>query len=129
MRRIKCPAEHEPSLPPQTTTALLVLSALALGKPLNDKVAHRPERIAALTGRQLDEPIQPEDLAALFSRPDGLLKGTEDCRVIPILNMVDTPELERAGREVARLALAACPRFDRFVLTRNRREGYLVAVL
>lgn len=129
MRRIKCPAEHEPNLPPQTTTVLLVLSALALGKPLNDKVAHRPERIAALTGRQLDEPIQPEDLAALFSRPDGLLKGAEDCRVIPILNMVDTPELEHAGREVARLALAACPRFDRFVLTSNRREGYLVAVL
>lgn len=43
--------------------------------------------------------------------------------------MVDTAELEQAGREVARLTLAASPRFDRFVLTSLRRPGFLVAVL
>lgn len=129
MRRIKCPAPHEPGLPPGTDTTLLVLSALALGRPLTDKVAHRPDRIAAVTGRQPGEIIRAEDLAAIYSHPQGLLQGTERCRVIPVLNMVDTPELERTGLEIARLALAACARFDRFVLTSDRRDGYLVAVV
>jgi probable selenium-dependent hydroxylase accessory protein YqeC len=129
MRRIKCPAEHEPVLPPGTTTTLLVLSALALGKPLSDKVAHRPERIATVTGRPLGEALVCEDFAAIYSHPKGLLQGTEQSRVIPVLNMVDTPELEQAGRDIARRTLAACPRFDRFVLTSNRRPGFLVAVL
>src|SRR5699024_3961306 len=112
MRRIKCPAPHEPSLPPGSDTVLLVLSALALGRPLNDKVAHRPERVSAVTGRPLEDAIRAEDLAAIYSHPQGLLQGTEGCRVIPILNMVDSPELEQAGLEIARLTLAACPRFD-----------------
>ncbi|NLO78769.1 MAG: putative selenium-dependent hydroxylase accessory protein YqeC [Xanthomonadaceae bacterium] len=129
MRRIKCPAEHEPSLPPSTSTTLLILSALALGKPLSDKIAHRPERVAAVTGRALGEPITPADLAAIYSHPQGLLQGTAGSRVIPVLNMVDTAELEQAGREVARLTLAASPRFDRFVLPSLRRPGFLVAVL
>src|SRR5690606_17891875 len=129
MRRIKCPAEHEPSLPPGTSTTLLILSALALGRPLSDKIAHRPERVAAVTGRALGEPITAADLAAIFSRPQGLLQGTEGSRVIPVLNMVDTPELEQAGREVARLTLEASSRFDRFVMTSNRRDGFLVQVL
>lgn len=129
MRRIKCPAEHEPRLPPATDTTLLILSALALGRPLNDKVAHRPERVSAVTGRAIDAPIDTADLAAIFSQPHGLLQGTEHSRVIPVLNMIDTPELEAAGREVARLTLAANSRFDRFVLSSIRREGFIVDVL
>jgi probable selenium-dependent hydroxylase accessory protein YqeC len=129
MRRIKCPEAHEPQIPACADTVLLVLSALAIGKPLTDKVAHRPERVAAVTGRALGQPIRPSDLAAIYSRSDGLLKGTEGHRVIPVLNMVDGSALEMQAREVAELALEACERFDRFVLTSNRAAGYLVEVL
>lgn len=129
MRRIKCPEPHEPSIPACTDTVLLVLSALALGKPLTDKVAHRPERVAAVTGLPLGAPIRPADLAAIFSREEGLLQGTEGYRVIPVLNMVDDAELEAAGREVAQRALAECPRFERLVLTSAKRAGYLVDVI
>src|SRR5690625_3120492 len=117
MRRIKCPETHEPNIPPGTDTVLLIPSALALGRPLDDKVAHRPERVAAVTGRALGEFIQPEDLAAIFSHPQGLLKGTDGCQVVPVLNMIDTPALQDSGRQIAEQALAACDRFDRFVLT------------
>lgn len=74
MRRIKCPEAHEPNIPAGTRTVLMILSALALGRPLDEKVAHRPERVAAVTGRALGDIIQPQDLAAIFSHPDGLLK-------------------------------------------------------
>jgi probable selenium-dependent hydroxylase accessory protein YqeC len=129
MRRIKCPQAHEPSIPACTDTVLLVLSALAIGKPLTDKVAHRPERVAAVTGLALGEPIRPADLAAIFSRQHGLLQGTEGYRVIPVLNMVDDAALEAAAREVAHQTLTACARFDRVVLTSNRRADYLVDVI
>lgn len=129
MRRIKCPEAHEPNIPPGTDTVLLILSALALGRPLDEKIAHRPERVAAVTGRALGDMIQAEDLAAIFSHPDGLLKGTDGCQVIPILNMVDTPALHDSGKKIAALALAASDRFDRVVLTSDHKDGYLVEVI
>lgn len=129
MRRIKCPEAHEPNIPAGTDTVLLILSALALGRPLDEKVAHRPERVAAVTGRALGDILRPQDLAAIFSHPHGLLKGSDGCRVIPVLNMVDTPALHDSGRDIAERALAASDRFDRIVLTSDQKPDYLVDVI
>jgi len=128
-RLLKAPAPHEPSLPEATDTVLLILSLQALGRPLSETIAHRPERVSALTGRPLGEPVTIPDFVALYTHENGLLQGTSGKRAIPVLNMVDDDRLLPAARAIAEATLAACPRFERFVLTSLRRPGYLVEVV
>jgi len=129
MRRIKCPGDHEPTIPACADTVLMVQSAAALGRTLDERVAHRPECVSAVTGLALGKTIQPNHLGRIFSHPEGLLKDTHTFRVIPVLHMVDTPELEAQAREVAIHALAASHRFDHVVLTSARRDIYLVDIV
>ncbi len=129
MRRIKCPAEHEPQIPDCADTVLLVLSVAAVGRPLDDRVAHRPERVSEVTGLKLGDTIQPRHLGRIYSHPLGLLKGTGERHVVPVVHMVDGPEQEEAARQVAAHALAGSQRFDRVVLTSTRRDSYLVDII
>jgi probable selenium-dependent hydroxylase accessory protein YqeC len=74
-RLIKAPAEHEPVLPAEADLVLLLASAEALGQPLSNAIAHRPERIAAVTGPHPGELITPQALARLATHEQGMLKG------------------------------------------------------
>src|SRR5579863_2367951 len=58
-RMIKAPAEYEPVILPETNLALLLMSAAAINQPLSEEIAHRPERIAALTGIQMGDTLTP----------------------------------------------------------------------
>ncbi|MEX0730851.1 MAG: selenium cofactor biosynthesis protein YqeC [Aquisalimonadaceae bacterium] len=129
MRRIKCPDSHEPQIPGAARTVLLVLSIAAVGRPLDERVAHRPARVAEVTGLKPGETLVPAHLGVMFSHPQGLLKGTEGRTVIPVIHMVDGPGEEMAAREAAAQALAGSARFDRVVLTSAKRESYLVDVI
>jgi molybdenum cofactor cytidylyltransferase len=68
---LKAPAEYEPVIPACATMVCVVASLEALGQPLDERVAHRPERIAALTGTRLGDLITPEMIVALLSHPQG----------------------------------------------------------
>ena len=129
MRWIKAPADDEPVLPPGMTTLLPVLSARALGEPLADRIAHRVERLAALTGATPGEPFTPAHAARLLASPDGLLKGAGDARIVPVINMVDDPARQQLATEAAEQALALTDRFDRVVLARLRDANPVVAVI
>lgn len=72
---LKAPAEYEPVIPPCATTVCVVANLEALGQPLDERVAHRPERIAALTGTKPGDIITPEMFVALLSHPQGGRKG------------------------------------------------------
>ncbi len=50
MRRIKVPDPHEPFIPEFADTVLVVSSLLAIGAPLTERVAHRFDRVMAVTG-------------------------------------------------------------------------------
>jgi probable selenium-dependent hydroxylase accessory protein YqeC len=71
---IKAPAEHEPVVPSQTNIALLIMSAEALNQPLNAEIAHRPERIAMVTGISQGEILSPIVIAQLMTSEQGALK-------------------------------------------------------
>lgn len=129
MRWIKAPADDEPVLPPGMTTLIPVLSARALGEPLSERIAHRVERIAALTGATPGRPFTPAHAACLLASPDGLLKGAGKARVVPVINMVDDPMRQRLATEAAEQALALTDRFDRVVLARLRDADPVVAVI
>ncbi|MFP4334713.1 MAG: selenium cofactor biosynthesis protein YqeC [Wenzhouxiangella sp.] len=117
MRGLKCPRPGEPVLPDTTGTVLLILSARVIGQPLTEEFVHRPERVAAVTGRPIGQALTPADLAAVFTRPGGISEGTAGRTVIPIINQVDDDVLRAHASETARQVLAASQRFDRVILT------------
>lgn len=128
-RIVKAPAEHEPSLPPDTTTVIPVCSIQAVGRVLDAALCHRPERFSAVTGLAQGATVEVPHLAALLASPDGSLRGVGDARVIPVINMVDDASWARLAEEVAHRALAATRRFDTVVLAAMRAPRPLVRVV
>jgi probable selenium-dependent hydroxylase accessory protein YqeC len=73
-RMIKAPAEYEPVIPLQTNVALLLLSAEAINQPLSNRIAHRPELVAKLTGIHMGDVLLPAVIARLIISEQGALK-------------------------------------------------------
>ena len=120
MRWLKAAKPGEPVLPPGTETILVVVSARAIGEPLGERTAQRPERVARVTGAVVGRPFSPQHLARLVTCDGGLLSGTGNTRVIPVINMVDDRTRRRLAIEAADSMLAASTRFDRVVLAQMR---------
>jgi probable selenium-dependent hydroxylase accessory protein YqeC len=73
--RIKAPGSGEPQLP-ACTDALFVVACLdAIGRPLDDRVAHRVGQISALTSAMPGGMITASLIAALLPHPLGGLKN------------------------------------------------------
>ena len=128
-RIVKAPAAHEPAIPPGATTVIAVASARALGEPLTDRIAHRPDRIAAVCGLAEGERFEARHLGRLLSSPAGALQGVGDARVIPLINMVDDARLADEARQAAVTALGLTDRFDYVVLAAMCREAPLVEIV
>ena len=128
-RWIKAPAEHEPPVPQCTDTVIAVVSARAIGKRLTAKIAHRVDRITAISGLQENEIIKPYHIARLLASTEGALKNTGAARVIPLINMVDDHEREQLACEVAREALSMTNRFDTIVLASMRNVEPVIDVI
>ena len=124
MRAIKAPAPDEPVIPDSATTVLCIVSAAAIGEPLDERIAHRPERIAAVTGLRLGDPITPAAVGRLLSAADGGLQGIpEQARAIAVINAVDDAACRTAAREAARATLQhGSHRIERVVLTCHRDD-------
>jgi probable selenium-dependent hydroxylase accessory protein YqeC len=129
MRLIKAPDEDEPVLPPAPTTLLPVVSARAIGRPLDPATAHRPERVARVTGAAPGEPLAAIHIARLLASEAGALHKSGNATVVPIINMVDDAPTRHAAREAARGALAMTRRFDRVVLAAMTADQPLVEVI
>jgi probable selenium-dependent hydroxylase accessory protein YqeC len=129
MRWIKAPAPGEPVLPPGATTVLALVSARIFGQPLAPEVAHRPERVAAVTGAAPGEPLSPEHVARLLTSEEGALHGAGEATVVPIINMVDDQARLEAAREAARGALRRTRRFTRVVLARMTAADPVIEVV
>ena len=115
MRPCKAPADHEPVIPLAASTVVPVAGIDAVGGRLSE-VAHRPERVALLTGLELDEAMTAEALATLITHDQGGLKGIPAAvKVIPFINKVETPGQLALARRVAFLALEQ-PRIRQVVI-------------
>lgn len=123
MRWIKAPREGEPLLPPGTDLVVPVVSARAIGEPLTERIAHRPDRVAAIAGVEPGAPLTPEAVGRLLASDEGGLKGTAGSRVAPVINMVDNDLQEEMARVAAGAAIATTSRFDFVVLCCLRRPA------
>ncbi len=124
LRSIKAPRDDEPRLPPEVDTVLYIVSAAALGEPLDERIAHRPERVAAVTGLCPGDPITPAGVGRLLGAETGALQGIPArARAIGVINAVDDAARRDAAREAARVALASSARLERIVLTCHQGEA------
>ena len=130
MRWIKAPAPDEPIVVPGADLVIPVVSARALGEPLGERVAHRVDRVAAVTGVSPGEVLTPEAVGRLLASEQGALYRAAGGRVAPVINMVDNADKEELARAAAAAAIALTSRFDRVVLCCLRRpERPVVAVV
>ena len=130
MRWIKAPATDEPIVVPAADIVIPVVSARAIGEPLGERVAHRVDRVADVTGIAPGELLTPEAVGRLLASERGALQHTGGSRVAPVINMVDNEDKEKMARAAARAALAMTSRFDRVVLCCLRRpDRPVVAVV
>lgn len=98
----KAPADHEPAIPPGASLVVAVAGLDAIGQPLTEAHAHRPERIAALAGVAVGAPITPEIVARVLGHPQGALRNVPaEARVCVLLNKADALESMQAAREIA----------------------------
>jgi probable selenium-dependent hydroxylase accessory protein YqeC len=131
MREFKAPATNEPQIPETADTVIPVASAHIVGKPLDEELVHRPERVAALTGTDVGTEVTPEMVGTVLAHPDGGLRGVpHDAAAIPLINKVDDEEDEQVAREIAEAVLEQADRsvVPRVVLARMA-DAELVDVL
>jgi probable selenium-dependent hydroxylase accessory protein YqeC len=127
-RWVKAPAPYEPIIPACTERVLYLVSGAVIGCALDERIAHRPERVAAVTGARIGELLTSVHLARLLASPAGALQGLGAAELVPVINMVDDAERLTSARHAARAALAATTRFDRVVLA-AMRESRIVDVV
>lgn len=107
MRPVKAPAGHEPVVPPRTDTLAGCIGLDCLGRPLDEAVAHRPDRLARLGGQAPGSPITEKTLAGLAASDQGIFKpafppaGPAMRRVL-VLNKADSPQKIRQGRGIGK---------------------------
>lgn len=99
---IKAPEAHEPVLPPGTDLVVGVMGLDCLGRPMDGRTVHRPDRFRALTGCGAGTPIAWEHLVALARHPEGLFKQAPGPRAI-LLNKIDRAPFLPTGSQLADL--------------------------
>lgn len=105
---LKAPADHEPVIPASTTHLVAVAGIESVGAPLTPEAVHRPERVAALTGRTMGEILTPQDVAQVLTHPQGGAKGLpEGAAFYVLLNKIEDEQALQVGRAVAAEALHA----------------------
>jgi len=129
MRMIKAPADNEPALPKGVSTILPIVSARVFGRSLTEKLVHRPERLTDIIDADIGAELTPDHVAKLLSSPDGSLKRVGHAKVIPVINMVESPERLKPARKAAWKALATTERFERVVLTSMTSNPPLIEVV
>jgi molybdenum cofactor cytidylyltransferase len=128
-RSLKAPAAHEPVVPVSTTLLVPMASLHVLGKPLSDGYVFRPERVAALSGTALGEPVTIETVATVLTHPQGGLKALPpQARVVPLLNQWEGERASTGAREMAKLLLRH-ERIQRVVVASLRQADAVLDII
>ncbi len=106
-RPFKAPADFEPVVPEVTTHLVPVVGVDVLGRPLDERNVHRPERVAALVNVPAGTVLTPALVARGLAHPQGGAKGRPPgARLVPLMNRVERSEHLEGARELAAQLLA-----------------------
>jgi len=101
-RPFKAPREGEPVIPASATLVVAVVGIDALGEPLSDLVAHRPEEVTALTGLAKGERLTATAIARVMLGSGGNTRGSpRGARIVALVNKADTPRRVSAAHDLA----------------------------
>ncbi len=107
LRPFKAPANHEPVVPDCATVVVTICGLDVLGRPLDGRAVHRPERVAELAGAALGAVVDERMVSAVLLHPQGGRKGLPpSARWLPLLNKADTPALRARAEQLADLLLS-----------------------
>ena len=84
-RPFKAPAIHEPVIPEGVDVVAAVIGAGVLGRPLDERSAHRPEIVAQVAGAQIGDEVTPELAARVLMSADGGRKGVPESAEFVVL--------------------------------------------
>jgi molybdenum cofactor cytidylyltransferase len=72
---VKAPGDSEPVIPPCADVVCVLASLDAIGHPLDERIAHRVDRVARLTSMAPGDIVTASVIAGLLAHPEGGLKG------------------------------------------------------
>lgn len=125
--RIKAPGPTEPLIPPCADVVCVLASLDALGRPLDDRIAHRADRVAALTRTMPGSVITPPLLLALLTHPDGGLKAIPaGARKVAVLTQHDASALHPDAADLVPALRAAG--YDSVVVVAPRAKSPVLAI-
>ena len=102
-RPLKAPAAHEPVIPQCTKWVIGIVGLAAVGKPLTERWAFRPQRVSQITGLAPGEPINESAISNLFVNAEGILKNVPAHALrFAFLNQADSLERLATGRRIAK---------------------------
>ncbi len=101
-RPFKAPRADEPVIPASATLVVVLVGIDALGEPLSAEIAHRPERVTALTGTRAGERLTASAIARVMLGPGGNTRGAPSgARIVALVNKADTPQRVASAHDLA----------------------------
>ncbi len=113
---IKCPNDDEPIIPKSCDLIVPIVSIKVLGERLTPRIAHRVDKLCELW---LDSPgclITKKHIVGLMVSENGFLKNSDERKILPLINMVDSQEELEDAVEIAEMVLENTQRFNKVVI-------------
>lgn len=94
--------DREPVIPEFCTATVGVAVVWPVGHTLSEKLVLRPERFCALTGARPGDIVAPEHVAAMISRPDGMMRNAKGRKIL-FFNQIESEAAEKTVSDVLAL--------------------------
>lgn len=103
-RPLKAPALHEPVIPQSTRWLIGVVGLGAVGKPLTDKWAFRPQLVSRISGLAIGTAITENAIADVLMDHNGIMKDSPpEAMRFAFLNQTDSQERLTIAKRIARI--------------------------
>ena len=101
---VKAPAVQEPFIPKSTNWFFVIIVLEAVGQPLTERWAFRPQLVSKITGLPLGAVITESAIAEVLVNVSGLMKGfPAHAKRFAFLNQAESQERLEAGRRIAKM--------------------------
>ena len=98
---VKAPAEHEPVIVPYSTRVILVYGLDGVGHSIGE-ICFRPQNVAGILGKTMEDLLTPVDIARLAASPRGGRKSVDEkMRYQVVLNKADDEEQQQLAVQIA----------------------------
>ncbi len=117
-RPVKAPAVHEPVIPQCSKWVIGVIGLEAVGKPLTERWAFRPQRISQITGLAGGSILTESAIGDLLMDENGILKGAPaGATRMAFLNQADSQDRLESGRKILQM------------LVRQQKSGFARVII